>query len=140
MRRAVLMSGDSLENAESANAHETQSSSALPARPPAAPVAQAGSESAGLLELIDKLAERADPLVKLVGAAADRYQKGKERESRLQLHMAWVAVLVVFLIVSVSTVLTYLGKIDGSTFTFLLGLIVGYVLTFIRDSVRTPES
>jgi hypothetical protein len=52
--------------------------------------------------------------------------------------MAWVAVSVVGLIIAVSGFLTYKGKIDGSTFTFLLGLIVGYVLTFLRDQITGP--
>lgn len=93
-----------------------------------------------IIDLITVLAEKADPLVKLVTAAVEKYQKGEERKARFQIHMAWVAVLVVLSIIAVASFLTYVGKIDGSTFTFLLGLIVGYVLTFIRDSIKSPES
>jgi hypothetical protein len=53
--------------------------------------------------------------------------------------MAWAAICVVAVIVGVAAFLTYHGKIDGSTFTFLLGLIVGYVLTFVRDQITGPE-
>jgi hypothetical protein len=35
---------------------------------------------------------------------------------------------------------TITGKIDGSTLTFLLGLTVGYILKFIRDSIQPPKS
>src|SRR5258708_22330578 len=82
-----------------------------------------------LIDLITILAEKADPIVKLLTTTIKGYQDGKEREVRFQTRMAWVAVSVVVLIVGVSAFLTYHGKIDGSTFTFLLGLIVGYVLT-----------
>jgi uncharacterized membrane protein len=92
-----------------------------------------------LIDLITIIAEKADPIVKLLAATMDRYQKGKEREVQLQKHMSGVAVGVVVLIVGAASVLTYLGKIDGSTFTFLLGLIVGYVLTFVRDQITGPE-
>lgn len=93
-----------------------------------------------LIDIINVLAEKADPIVKLLSATMDRYQKGQEREVRFQTHMAWVAVSVVFAIIGVAALLTYVGKIDGSTFTFLLGLIVGYVLTFIRDQITSPAS
>jgi hypothetical protein len=44
----------------------------------------------------------------------------------------------VVLIVLVAGTLTYLDKVDGSTFTFLLGTVVGYVLTFIREWIAPP--
>jgi hypothetical protein len=42
--------------------------------------------------------------------------------------MSWIALSLVALIVGVAAFLTYRGKIDGSTFTFLWELIIGYVL------------
>ncbi len=67
------------------------------------------------------------------------YQNGQEREIRFQKHMPLIALGTVAFIVGVAAFLTYEGKIDGSTFTFLLGLIVGYVLTFVRDQVTGKE-
>lgn len=92
-----------------------------------------------LIDIINVLAEKADPIVKLLTTTIDGYQKGQQREVSFQKHMAWVAISVVFVIIGVAAFLTYVGKIDGSTFTFLLGLIVGYVLTFIRDQITSPE-
>jgi hypothetical protein len=92
-----------------------------------------------LVDIIDKLADRADPLIKLLQASMDSYQKGVEREIRHSKHMSLMATALVVLIVIVAASLTYVGKIDGSTFTFLLGLIVGYVLTFVRDQITGPE-
>ena len=43
-------------------------------------------------------------------------------------------------IIGVATYLTLRGKIDGSTLTFLLGVIVGYVLTFVRCQVTETGS
>jgi hypothetical protein len=73
--------------------------------------------------------------VKLLQAAVTSYQNGQEREIKFQKHMSLIAVMLVGFIVAVAGALTWLGKIDGSTFTFLLGLIVGYVLTFVRDQI-----
>jgi hypothetical protein len=113
---------------------------ALPALPPepTAPKHPPAPQPT-LIDLVNVVAEKADPIVKLLSTTFDSYQKGKEREAKIQMHMAWVAVSVVVLIVAVSGFLTYHGKIDGSTFTFLLGLIVGYVLTFVRDQITGPQ-
>jgi hypothetical protein len=105
-----------------------------PAKPPLLNISQPN-----LVDLITILAEKADPIVKLLNTTIEGFQNAKEREVRFQTQMSWVAVSIVFLIVGVAGFLTYRDKIDGSTFTFLLGLIVGYVLTFIRDQITGPE-
>ncbi|MCU1331963.1 MAG: hypothetical protein JWM08_955 [Candidatus Angelobacter sp.] len=89
-----------------------------------------------LIDIINALAEKADPIIKLLQATMESYQKGQERAAKLSTHMAWLALSVVVFVVGVAALLTYKGKIDGSTFTFLLGLIVGYVLTFVRDQIK----
>ena len=83
-----------------------------------------------LLEFIDKVADRFEPLVKLFESYARNSLKSRQADSNFRIHMAWIAVVVVILIVGVATFLTFTGKMDGSTFGFLLGLIMGYVLTF----------
>lgn len=98
-----------------------------------------GATTPSIIDVINTLADKVDPLVKLLTAALDRYQRGQDREIRFQTHMAWIALSVVSLIVGVAGLLTYVGKIDGATFTFLLGLIVGYVLTFVRDQIKPAE-
>jgi uncharacterized membrane protein len=92
-----------------------------------------------LVDIINAIAGKVDPLIKLLVPMIEKYQKGQEREVGFQIHMAWVAVSVVVIIVGVASFLTYYGKIDGSTFTFLLGLIVGYVLTFVRDQITGSD-
>ena len=89
-----------------------------------------------LIELIEVIADRADPFMKILTTYAENSQNKHQSESVYRLRMAWVAVAVVVLIVGTAAVLTYVDKIDGSTFTFLLGLIVGYVLTFVRDAIE----
>ena len=73
-----------------------------------------------LVDIVNVLADRADPVVKLVGAAVTSYQNGQEREIRFQKHMSLIALGTVAFIVGLAAFLTYEGKIDGSTFTFLL--------------------
>jgi hypothetical protein len=103
------------------------------------PQATPSQPKPSLIDLINVIAEKVDPIIKLVSTMADRYQKGQEREVRFETRMSLVAVSVVVLIVGVAGWLTYVGKIDGSTFAFLLGVIVGYVLTFIRDQLTLSE-
>lgn len=93
----------------------------------------------GIVQIINAIADRVDPLIKVVTAIAERALQAKVADTRFRVHMAWVAVLIVALIVGVASWLTYAGKLDGSTYGFLLGLIVGYVLTFVRDAIRPPK-
>ena len=85
--------------------------------------------------LIKLISEHSEPLINLIKETSEKWLKFKKSNVSYSIVMSIFAVLVVFLIVGISGYLTYKGKIDGSTFTFLLGLIVGYVLTFIRDSI-----
>lgn len=96
-------------------------------------------QQAGLVQIINVISERIDTVVKLISTITEKHIQVKETEARFSVRMAWLAVAIVALIVIVSGLLTYLGKIDGSTLTFLLGLIVGYVLTFVRDSIALPD-
>nr|MBN2278361.1 hypothetical protein [candidate division Zixibacteria bacterium] len=97
------------------------------------------SEKITIVDIIDVIADRVDPLLQLLKAFFEQSIRRERAVARLQLRMAWIALVVVFLIVGVSGALTYLDKIDGATFTFLLGLVVGYVLTFIRDTISPRE-
>ena len=92
----------------------------------------------GIIDIINTIADRVEPVIKIITTIADRYSKANEFEMKFRIRMARVAVFVVFGIVGIAGFLTYQGKVDGSTFGFLLGLIVGYVLTFIRDSIKRP--
>ena len=84
---------------------------------------------------IKLISEHSEPLISLIRESSEKWLQFKKSNVGFNIKMSFFAIAVVFLIVGISGWLTYLGKIDGSTFTFLLGLIVGYVLTFIRDSI-----
>jgi hypothetical protein len=104
-------------------------------KPPDPPAPAGRTPSPTLIDIINVLADRVEPVVKLLETSVKSYQHGQEREIRFQSRMSLFAVLLVAFIVLVAGLLTWKGKIDGSTFTFLLGLIVGYVLTFVRDQI-----
>jgi lipopolysaccharide export LptBFGC system permease protein LptF len=65
----------------------------------------------------------------------------RARTARLafQGRLALAALVVVLAIIATAAWLTHDGKLDGSTFGFLLGVVVGYVLTFVRDAVMPPK-
>jgi hypothetical protein len=92
-----------------------------------------------LLDIVNVVAERVDPLIKLVETFAQKSLSTREVDAGFRKHMAWVAVTIVTLIVVAASVLTFIDKLDGSTYGFLLGLIVGYVLTFIRDAIQPRD-
>ncbi len=88
-----------------------------------------------ITEIIEAIAERVDPIIKLLTVWTERAGTAEETRAKYTNRMAWVAVFVVSFVITVAGILTGLEKIDGSTFTFLLGLVVGYVLTFVRESI-----
>lgn len=92
-----------------------------------------------ITDAINTIADRAGPLIEIIKQIAEHVLRSQEAKSRFSFRMSLVAGGIVTLIVIVAGLLTYTGKVDGSTFGFLLGLVVGYVLTFIRDSIRPPD-
>jgi hypothetical protein len=114
--------------------------STVPALPPSQGPPSAPPQGVNLVDIINVLADKADPVVKLLQATVTSYQNGQEREIKFHKHMSLIAILLIAFIVAVAAALTWKGKIDGSTFTFLLGLIVGYVLTFVRDQITGSKS
>ena len=97
------------------------------------------SSQVSLVDIVNVISDRVDPILQLIKTWTEQNLKSREAESRFRIHMAWVAVVVVGIIVGVSTFLTWQGKMDGSTFGFLLGLVIGYTLTFIRDALKPKE-
>lgn len=90
-----------------------------------------------LISIVNAVADRAENLVKLITAISEGSRKAQEARAQFSIRIAWVAVVVVLLIVGVSGFLTYVGKVDGSAFSFLIGVVIGYLLTFLREAV-TP--
>ena len=100
---------------------------------------QKNSENITIIDIIDVVADRMEPLLKLLTTFFEQSLARHKAAASFELRMAWIVLTIVVFIVVVAGFLTYLEKIDGSTFTFLLGLIVGYILTFIRDTIRPHE-
>lgn len=91
-----------------------------------------------LVTIIDTVADRADPLIEIIKNWAEQSLKTRQSERKYQMRMTVIAVGLVAFIVVTASVLTYLNRMSGSTLSFLLGLVVGYVLTFVRDAIN-PE-
>jgi hypothetical protein len=88
---------------------------------------------------INLLSENADNLISLIKNTADKWLEIKKTNIGFSVKMAFFASMIVLIIVGSAGWLTYVGKVDGSTFTFLLGLIVGYVLTFMQNLINPPQ-
>jgi len=99
--------------------------------------------------IIDAIAKNAEPIRLLISELSEKWLKIKESEFEFNKKMVeseltfnkkmvnTVVIIVVIIIISAS-VLTYTDKIEGSTFTFLLGLILGYMLTFVKE-ITAPK-
>jgi len=88
---------------------------------------------------ISILSDNTDNLISLISGVADKWLEFKKTNLKFTTTMSVFAFMIILLIVGSAGWLTYLGKIDGSTFTFLLGLIVGYALTFLQNMINTSE-
>lgn len=95
---------------------------------------------------IEQLAENEKPISNLIDKVnelinniADKFFKHQEHKTRFSIKMSILLAVLVIFIVSIAAILTYYDKVDGATFTFLLGLIVGYVLTFFTGLIYPPE-
>lgn len=86
-------------------------------------------------ELIHTISDRTPELGQLVERWSTQLFKHRELRTAHHRKMALYAVSSVSLIVAVSAWLTYVDKIDGASFTFLLGLVVGHLLSFLLAAV-----
>lgn len=94
---------------------------------------------ANLLDLIDKVAEKVDPVVQLIQTIAQKHQEGAKARAKFKIQLVWVAVVVIGLILIGATFMTYAEKMAGSTYGFLLGTIVGYALTLVTELINPSE-
>ncbi|RLE74897.1 MAG: hypothetical protein DRZ80_03775 [Thermoprotei archaeon] len=47
--------------------------------------------------------------------------------------------LILLIIVVTSAILTYLNVLKGESFTFLMGIIVGYIMTHLKMFIKIEE-
>ena len=100
---------------------------------------QTGGKSPTVVDVINVFCDRVGPVLEYIKTLFEQYTRREQLLARGRFKMTWVAFFIVALIVIVAGVLTYVDKIDGSTFTFLLGLVVGYTLTFVREAINPPR-
>lgn len=107
-------------------------------------------KSESFQSVIEAIAKNVEPIRLLISELADKWLKIKESEfefnkkmveSELEFNKKMVntVVIIVVVIIISASVLTFTNKIEGSTFTFLLGLILGYMLTFVKE-ITAPKS
>lgn len=96
--------------------------------------------------IIELLAENEKPISNLIDKLnnsieniSKQFLNHKSSESKFSLKMAYLLTGLISLIVIIAAVLTLYGKLDGSALTFLFGLLIGYMLTFIREAIYPNE-
>lgn len=100
------------------------------------PQPEQGSDGRTGDNLIELLARNEPALSKLITTVVQTWTKARESKARFSVRMGILVAVLVSLIVVTAAILTYLDKIDGAALTFLLGLIVGYMLTFVREAIQ----
>lgn len=102
------------------------------------PEAHTDPQNITMIDVINTIANRADPLIQLARSWGEHNVEVRQTERNYQSRMTLTVVGLVVFVVLVAAVLTYLDKMAGSTLSFLLGLTIGYVLTFVRNAIH-PE-
>jgi len=100
----------------------------------------------GVSDIIDSLADNEPNLSKLVENVTKNILKVKESHLKTQesfysfaKHNIRLGVIAVIVIITGLFGLTYLGKIDGAVLTFSLGVILGYLLSFMARFSQMPK-
>lgn len=113
------------------------------------PISDNTEQSKEINNIIDSIGKNSEPILKILAQIARdilNYRAGErefetaleEKAIKFRQKMGYIAVILMIFIVSISGFLTYVNKIDGATFTFLLGIIVGYMLLFFKESIFPP--
>lgn len=76
-----------------------------------------------------------EEIPQLIRDGINKYSDHKKDEKKFKIQMSNRALIMVSLILLAASLFTYLGKVDGQTYAFLLGAILGYALTFIGKSI-----
>ncbi len=85
------------------------------------------------IDLWDKLVDRGLPLLERWFDNQHELEKPKIRWSIIGF------ILMLFLVVICTAVLVFFGKVDGSNFTFLMGTLVGAIITLFGDIVLPKD-
>lgn len=93
-----------------------------------------GEQGASVVDVINVFADRADELIKLAKSWWEQSQETKAADRKYQIRLVRIVAFLVTLMVGVAAWLTYADKVPGSTLSFLLGTIVGYLLTFVQNA------
>lgn len=100
----------------------------------------------GVSDIIDSLAENEPKLSKLIENITNNFLKIKESHLKAQesfysfaKHNVRLVVIAVIAIIAGLFGLTYIGKIDGSVLTFSLGVILGYLLSYMGRFNQMPQ-
>jgi len=86
------------------------------------------------LGIVSKLSDVAIPLiVKYYSTKLEKIEAPRMK------HVSYTYGIIVFLIVAGSLGLVYVGKLDSSSFTLLIGVVVGHLMTFARQIFEARE-
>ena len=83
--------------------------------------------------------EDPDEFESFVNSIVDRITNIKKAQRKHDLKVIIIGAALFLGVLTASTVLTYAGKLSSSAYTFLLGTIVGYLLTFIDKNLGGAE-
>lgn len=90
-------------------------------------------------DFIEVISKNADPLIKLITNLSERYIAVKEGQFKFQTNLSRTVFYILGIMIILSGILVGFNKLNGESFTFLLGLISGYLISIIKISMVNKE-
>lgn len=90
-------------------------------------------------DFIEAISRNADSLIKLITNLSERYIAIKEGQFKFHINLGIFVFSTIGLMIILSGILVYFNKLNGESFTFLLGLISGYMISIMKISMAAKE-
>ena len=112
------------------------------AKPPPAPSGTNPSNSPPIVPgavLLDSLARNKDAVKEVISAFGEQVSHARTAKLRISQQTSWLVFSFLGLIVLATGALVYAEKMSDGSLTFLLGVIIGYLMHFADKILFQPE-
>jgi hypothetical protein len=88
---------------------------------------------------LDSLTRNKDSVLQVIGAIGNEVSHARTARIKVSQQISWMVFLFLALIIVGTGALVYVGRVSDGSFTFLLGVIVGYLMQFADKLVRPQD-
>jgi hypothetical protein len=105
----------------------------------ATPKTEVVEPGVGASIMLDSLTKNKSTVLEVINAFGEQVSHARTAKMRVSQQISWLVFLFLALIIVATGVLVYVGKMSDGSFTFLLGVMVGYLMQFADKILFKPE-